>query len=97
MCPFTPALVSGLVHGVREGPEMLDLLTLRNAVEAHFDEARYYVEDDWVVGSSSLTVCHPPRFRMVALGANPVFGEAGRHRGGGLLRDKDAVTAEYDW
>jgi hypothetical protein len=34
---------------------------------------------------------------MVALGANPVFGEAGRRRGGGLLRDKTAVTEQYDW
>jgi hypothetical protein len=34
---------------------------------------------------------------MVALGANPVFGEAGRRRGGGLLRDKNAVTEQYDW
>ncbi len=32
-----------------------------------------YIEDDWVVGPSSLTVCHPPRFRMVALGTNPVL------------------------
>ncbi len=97
LCPFTPTLVSGLVHGVREGPEVLDLLTLRNAVEASFDEARYYVEDEWVGGPSRLTVRHPPRFRMVALGANPVFGEAGRRRGGGLLRDEDAVTEAYDW
>ncbi len=58
LCPFTPTLVSGLVDGVREGPEMLDLLTLRNAVEAHFDEARYYIEDDGVGGSAGLTVCH---------------------------------------
>lgn len=97
LCPFTPTLVSGLVHGVREGPEMLDLLTLRNAVEADFDAARHYVEADWVVGPAGLTVRHPLRFRMVALGANPVFGEAGRRRGGGLLRDKDAVAEEYDW
>jgi len=97
LCSFTPTLVSGLANGVRDGPEMLDLLTLRNAVDASFYEARYCIEDHWVVGPSRLTVHHPSRFRMVALGANPVFGEAGRHRTGGLLRNEDAVDQAYDW
>jgi hypothetical protein len=96
LCSFTPTLVSGLRSGVRDGPEMLDLVTLKNAVEAHFHESRYCVEDDWVAGPSSLSVRLPLRFRMVALGANPVFGAA-RGRTGGLLRDETAVDEAYAW
>jgi hypothetical protein len=94
LCSFTPTLVSGLRDGVRDGPEMLDLLTLVRAVEAWFHEARYNIEDDWVLGPARLTVRVPMRFRMVALGANPVFGN---DRFGGLPRDEAAVDKAYDW
>ena len=87
LCAFTPTLVSGLRTGVRDGPEMLDLLTLTVAVEAYFHETRYCIEDHWVVGPARLTVRHPFKFRMVALGANSTEG--------GLLRDSAAVDEAY--
>ncbi|MDG4765080.1 hypothetical protein O7632_13380 [Solwaraspora sp. WMMD406] len=91
---FTPTLVGALCDGIRDGPASLDLLTLRNAVEAAFDEAREYVEDDWVVGPARLYVRQPDLFRMVALGMNPAFGYSDRR---GMLRDSAAVDQEYQW
>jgi hypothetical protein len=45
---FTSTLVEGLSDGVEDGPEALDLVTLRNAIEASFTEIRYYIENEYV-------------------------------------------------
>ncbi|HEX4815443.1 MAG TPA: hypothetical protein VFV66_22085 [Nonomuraea sp.] len=97
LVPFTPTLVHALWHGVLDGPQLLDLVTLRYAIEASFYEARYFIEDHWVLGPASLTVRHPHRFRMVALGINPSFGVTDRAGTGALLRDEAALHEEYGW
>lgn len=97
LVPFTPTLVYGVQCGVWDGPEVLDLVTLRDAVEACFHERRYGVEADWVVGPAELSVRHPHGFPMVALGVNPVFGMSERLGTGALLRDIAAVDEAYGW
>lgn len=84
-------LVAGLERGVCNGPEALDLLTLRDVVEAQFAVPRYFLEADWVTGPASLTVHHPEDFRMVALGVNRSTGDSG------LYRDSAAVDEALGW
>jgi hypothetical protein len=45
---FTETLTEGLWAGVDGGPEVLDLVTLRNAVYAAFTEVRYRVENEYI-------------------------------------------------
>ena len=97
--PFTPPLVQGLSRGVWEGPEMLDLATLRTAIEASFAETRFYVESEYILGPSSLMMRLP--YRKLALGINPSLSREGcvsdrrpTQRTFELLRDEAAVFEE---
>jgi hypothetical protein len=71
---FTSTLVEGLSDGVEDGPEALDLVTLRNAIEASFTEIRYYIENEYVDAPSKL---HLHGGHDVALGLNPAFRPVG--------------------
>lgn len=73
--PFTPSLVQGLSRGVWEGPEMLDLVALRSAIEASFAETRFHVESEYILGPSDLMMRLP--FRRLALGINPSLSREG--------------------
>ncbi|AZQ39231.1 hypothetical protein EJ357_42140 [Streptomyces cyaneochromogenes] len=87
--PFTETLVRGLVKGVQGGPEVLDLLTLKNAMEGAYAETRYCVENEYI-GAPSRVVLRGGG--DVALGVNPAFGAP---KGNGALPPHpDAVD---DW
>jgi hypothetical protein len=68
--PFTSTLTRALQAGVNDGPETLDLVTLRNAVEAKFTELRYLVENEYIPGAKQLLL-HGGH--EVALGINRAF------------------------
>ena len=88
---FADNLVAGLECGVCDGPDALDLLTLRDVVEAQFACRRYFVEADWVTGPASLTVHCPENYRPVALGVNRSTGNSG------MYRDSAAVNDALGW
>ncbi|WP_367318195.1 hypothetical protein [Streptomyces sp. HUAS ZL42] len=69
--PFTQTLVQGLAGGVEQGPEALDLVTLKNAIEAAYAHTRYYVENEYI-GAPSRVVLRGGT--DVALGLNPAYG-----------------------
>ena len=71
---FAQTPLQGLQQGVEEGPEVLDLVTLKDGIEAGYAELRYRVEDECIGGPSALTV---HRGREVALGVNRAHGAAG--------------------
>ncbi|SCL25605.1 hypothetical protein GA0074694_4269 [Micromonospora inyonensis] len=68
--PFTSTLTRALQAGVNGGPETLDLVTLRDAVEAEFTELRYRVENEYVPGAKQLLL-HGGH--EVALGINRAY------------------------
>ncbi|MFD8948217.1 hypothetical protein ACFV0B_05100 [Streptomyces xanthophaeus] len=87
--PFTETLVEGLTGGVQDGPEVLDLPTLRHAVEAAYARTRYYVENEFIGGPSHVLLQGGGE---LALGVNPAFGVPDRP--GALPARPDVVDAQ---
>lgn len=85
--PFTETLIEGLTGGVQDGPEMLDLVTLRDAVAAAHTRTRYCVENEFIGGPAGVLVRGGAE---LALGGNPAFGPNGS---GALPPHPDAVDA----
>ena len=71
---FTDTLAQALRSGVTDGPELLDLVTLRNAVEGRWAELRYYVENEYIGAPDTLRLIGG---QDVALGRNVAFGPDG--------------------
>ncbi|MEH1014796.1 hypothetical protein V6U90_17000 [Micromonospora sp. CPCC 206060] len=88
--PFSETLVAGLTRGVQEGPEVLDLVTLQNAIEAAYTQIRYDVENEYIGGPSHV-VLHGSH--ELALGINPAFG---RPNGFGALPPNAAFVDERE-
>ncbi|MET8829888.1 hypothetical protein ABZX40_29630 [Streptomyces sp. NPDC004610] len=91
--PFTETLVDGLVEGVQDGPEALDLETLRHAIEAVHTRTRYYVENEHIGGPSRVLLEGDGATRL-ALGLNPAYGV---DRPGALPSHPDVVDAQESW
>ncbi|MFF2848248.1 hypothetical protein ACFVT5_18290 [Streptomyces sp. NPDC058001] len=89
--PFTATLIEGLTGGVQDGPETLDLVTLQNAIEADFTRTRYFVENEYIGGPSSVLARGG---RNLALGVNPAFG---RNGSGALPPHPDVVHEQEAW
>ncbi|MEU7466982.1 hypothetical protein AB0A94_00200 [Streptomyces sp. NPDC044984] len=51
---YTLALDGALRSGVADGPELLDLTTLHDAIEAHWAQLRYDVENEYIGAPPSL-------------------------------------------
>ncbi|MEV7283242.1 hypothetical protein AB0O01_01520 [Streptomyces sp. NPDC093252] len=90
--PFTETLIDGLVEGVQDGPEALDLATLRHAIEAVHTRTRYYVENEHIGGPSRVLL--EGDGTRVALGLNPAYGV---DRPGALPPHPDVVDAQESW
>ncbi|MFJ9339148.1 hypothetical protein ACIRP0_07620 [Streptomyces sp. NPDC101733] len=88
---FTETLVEGLTHGVQDGPEVLDLATLQNAVEAAYTLIRYHVENEHIGGPARVLRSGG---RELALGVNPAFG---RTLARALPPHPDVVDAQEAW
>ncbi|MEU4565555.1 hypothetical protein [Micromonospora sp. NPDC023956] len=89
--PFMSTLTEALQAGVNDGPQTLDLVTLRNAVEAKFTELRYMVENEYIPGAKQLLL-HGGH--EVALGLNRAFPPSSRypsHYPGSFFAHPDAV------
>lgn len=71
---FTDTLAEALRSGITDGPELLDLVTLRNAVEGRWAEIGYQVENEYVSAPDRLRLLGG---RDVALGRNIAFGPDG--------------------
>ncbi|WP_418955409.1 hypothetical protein [Streptomyces tritici] len=71
--PFTGTLVHALLKGVQQGPQVLDLVALGNAMEAAYAETRYCVENEYIGAPSGVLLRGGAD---VALGVNPAFGAA---------------------
>jgi hypothetical protein len=74
---FTATLLDALRSGVHDGPDPLDLPTLRDAIDAAHREIRSAVETEWITGPIPI-VLHPGP--EVALGVNPAAGGTGPRR-----------------
>ncbi|MFI2378125.1 hypothetical protein ACH5AO_24160 [Streptomyces sp. NPDC018964] len=90
---FTLALAGALDSGVDGGPELLDLPTLHNAIEAYWVQMRYYVENEYIGAPSTLGL---EAGRPVALGRNVALGPDGERRGG-FPAHPDVVDARERW
>lgn len=88
--PFIKTLVAGLRAGVQDGPEVLDLVTLQNAIEADYARTRYYVENEYIGAPSRLLL---QGGRELALGINPAFGDPNSP---GTLPFNSAVVDEQE-
>jgi hypothetical protein len=88
---LTSTLAEALWSGVDDGPELLDLVTLRDAVEGRWAQLRYYVEDQYVGVPDMLTLVGGDR---VALGVNVAHGNPGAN---GFPRDPAAAHALESW
>ncbi|MBT2470569.1 hypothetical protein J7E97_22540 [Streptomyces sp. ISL-66] len=71
---FTGTLAEALRSGVTDGPEVLDLVTLRNAVEGRWAQLGYWVENEHVAVPDTLSLVGG---HDVALGKNIAFGPDG--------------------
>ncbi|MCX4471602.1 hypothetical protein OOK41_15045 [Micromonospora sp. NBC_01655] len=71
---FTDTLAEALRSGVEDGPEALDLVALRNAIEGRWAQLRYYVENEYIGAPDTLNLVGG---RDVALGVNVAFGPDG--------------------
>ncbi|MFD7004346.1 hypothetical protein ACFWA5_51195 [Streptomyces mirabilis] len=83
--PFTETLLTGLTSGVQDGPQALDLVTLRHAIEADYTRTTYLVENEYVGPPGHVVVRGG---RELALGVNPAFGQIRR---GALPSHPDVV------
>lgn len=88
---LTSTLAEALWSGVADGPELLDLVTLRSAVQGRWTQLRYYVEDEYIGAPDRLTHVDGDR---VALGVNVAHGNPGAT---GLPRNPAAAHALESW
>jgi hypothetical protein len=101
---FARTLVQGLVHGVEDGPALLDVDTLVRAIDARFVQTRYYIEDEWIGAPAELTVVTGIRPAPdTALGLNPAVTDPKRtderirkFRGGPLPLDAATVEQHHE-
>lgn len=89
--PFTETLMTGLTSGVQDGPQALDLATLKNVIEADYTRMRYYVENEYIGAPSHVLV---RAGRELALGVNPSFGQK---RSGALPPHPDVVDEQESY
>jgi hypothetical protein len=82
---FTGTLAEALRSCVQNGPEVLDLVTLHNAIEGRWAQQRYYVEDEHMQGPETLNL---DGGHDVALGINVAFGP-------GVVRSRVAFHLGY--
>lgn len=97
--PLTSNLAEVIATGVRGGPEVLDLVSLRDAVRARYTELRVQVENEWIPGEKSLFCYAGQRVALAVNPALPPSGEVPRRReprpSVGPLRKTTYVTDDF--
>ncbi|MFG2988011.1 hypothetical protein ACGFZK_01635 [Streptomyces sp. NPDC048257] len=91
---FTETLADALRSGITDGPELLDLATLRDAVEGRWALLRYHVENEYIGAPDTL---HLTGGQDLALGTNLAFGPGGGHSRRPFHRDAAAVDLAERW
>ncbi|MFF5808995.1 hypothetical protein [Streptomyces sp. NPDC012746] len=91
---FTATLAEALRSGVADGPEVLDVVTLRNAVEGRWAQLGYGVENEYVTAPDTLSLVGG---HDVALGGNIAFGPEGDRSRGPFHLDAGVVDLVERW